>query len=280
MATGWQAPPNADVILRASGGTEFHAHKLVLSLASSVFRDMFSVPQPPSTTSSQLPTVDVNDPPEVFEMFLRFIYPLPNPPINDIETLASLLHLADKYDAKAVLDAHKEYLPSMYVGSSPVHIYAILCVCGRKKDAEAAARRVSLTSLASLSGPLLHLMTIEHYQRLVKFTVARDTEMRKIVNRNREAIMDTTPRQCYNDAHRLYSGIIVATLQAAFEANPSVQVGEALGLVSRAPLTLSACHDRCKYNVQGLQRYAEGLLHSLTHMAQTHPWEIDPLNAV
>jgi hypothetical protein len=272
MATEWQAPPNADVILRASGGTEFHAHKLVLSIASSVFRDMFSVPQPPSTTSSQLPIADVNDPPEVFEMFLRFIYPIPNPPINDIETLASLLRLADKYDAKAVLDAHKEYLPSMYVDSPPIHIYAILCVCGRKKDAEAAARRVSFTSLASLSGPLLHLMTIEHYQRLVRFMVARDTEMRKILNRHRESITDIRLLQCCNDAHRLYSGIIVATLQAAFEANPCVQVGEALGLVSSAPLTLSACHDQCKYNVQGLQRYAEGLLRDLTKMAQTLPW--------
>ena len=182
MATGWQAPPNADVILRASGGREFHAHKLVLSLASLVFRDMFSVPQPPPTESSQLPIVDVNDPPEVFERFLQFIYPIPNPPINDIETLASLLRLADKYDARAVLDAHREYLPSMCIDSPPIHIYAILCVCGRSRDAEAAARCVSFASLASLSSPLLHLMTVEHYQRLVRFMVARDTEMRKIVN--------------------------------------------------------------------------------------------------
>jgi len=56
MATQWKTPPDADVILRASGGKEFHAHKLVLSLASPVFRDMFSVPQPPQSPHNSPPS--------------------------------------------------------------------------------------------------------------------------------------------------------------------------------------------------------------------------------
>lgn len=78
MATEWKNPSDADVILRASGGKELHAHKLVLSLASPVFRDMFSVPQP-SIGSSRTPMVDVDDLPEALRMFLQIIYPIPNP---------------------------------------------------------------------------------------------------------------------------------------------------------------------------------------------------------
>ena len=288
VAAEWKDPPDADVILRASGVREFHAHKLVLSLASSVFRDMFSVPQPsptepsqPSPTeSSQLPIVDVNDPPEALEAFLQFIYPIPNPPIDDVETLASLISLADKYDAKAVLDAHKDYLQAMCFDSSPIHIYAILCACGREKEAEAVARRVPFASLTSLPDPLLHLMTVEHYQQLMRFMVARDQMMRQIVTQHREKIVNdsrynrtTRDNECDDAVHRLYASTIVASLQAAFEEDPCVRVGEALGLASSDSLVFSPCGDHCRYNIRGLQAYAEGLLSDLVRMAETIPWE-------
>jgi hypothetical protein len=140
MTTEWQNPPDADVILRASGGKEFHAHKFVLSFASSVFRDMFSVPLPVETTSPNLPIVDVHDPPEAVEIFLQIIYPVRKPLIENVETLAYIPKLADKYDAKAVLDCLPLLCPSP---APPIHLYAILCACGREKEAEAVARRIS-----------------------------------------------------------------------------------------------------------------------------------------
>ena len=86
MVTEWQNPPDADGILRASGGKEFHARKLILPLASPVFRDMFSVPQSTETDPPVLPIVDVHDPPEALEIFLQIIYPIRNPSINDPQT--------------------------------------------------------------------------------------------------------------------------------------------------------------------------------------------------
>lgn len=50
-------------------------------------------------------------------MFLQVIYMICSPPFNDAETLASLLGIADKYDAEAIPDAHKDNLPSMCIGS-------------------------------------------------------------------------------------------------------------------------------------------------------------------
>ena len=275
MAAEWQTPPGADVILRASGGKEFHAHKIVLSLASPVFRDMFSVPQPPPTESSELPIVDVNDPPEAFGIFLQTIYPTRNPLITDVETLVAVLRLADKYDAKDVLDIHKDHLPSLSSNLPPIHIYAILCACGRDEEAGAAARRVSFASLNTLdSNPILQLITATHYQRLVSLITTRDERMRGIIKIHRQRIRDDEwNNSCPKDAaHRLYSGIIVASLQAAFEANPCVQVTEALGVVSSYPHTFSPCRSDCRYNLRGLRDYSEGLLKELVEMAEKLPW--------
>ena len=271
MGAEWQAPPESDVILRASGGKELHAHKLILSIASPVFRDMFSIPQPP-TESSQLPIVDVDEPPEALEVFLRIIYPISNPPIDDIEKWAPVLRLADKYDAGVVIDVHREYLLSMRLDSPPIHTYAILCFCGREKEAEAVARRVSFASLASLhSHPLFCLVTLEHYKRLVGFLVARDKRTREIVSKRRAELQKKLPG-CVSDAHELYCGIIASSIQAAFEENPCVQVVEALGIVTSAPLTFSPCRLLCVFNVRGLRERAEGLLKELVEMAESLPW--------
>jgi len=273
MAAEWQTLPGADVILRASGGREFHAHKLILSFASPVFRDMFSVPQPPPTESSQLPIVDINEPPGALEMFLRTIYPTPNPPIGDTETLASVLRLAVKYHAGAVLDAHKEHLLSTCLDSPYVHTYAILCICGSEKETEAAARRVSFASLASLSShPMLGLMTVEHYQRLVRFIVARDKGMWEILNRRQAEVERSILPLCRDIAHQQYSDTLLASVRVAFEANPCVRPTEAPGIILSIPHPSSPCRG-CAYVEQWLREYAEFVLKELVKMAEGLQWE-------
>lgn len=54
------------------------------------------------------------------ELFLWIIHPICNPPTNDPETLTSPLRLTDKYDVKAVLDPHNNYVPSTRVGPPSV----------------------------------------------------------------------------------------------------------------------------------------------------------------
>ena len=273
MAAEWNNPPDADIILRASGGREFHAHKIILSLASPVFRDMFSVPQPPPIEPAQLPIVEVSDPPEALGMFLRIVYPTHNPLINNVGALASVLRLADKYNARAVLDIHRDYLLSTPSDFPPIQTYAILCACDREGEAGAAARRVSFPSLKTLdSNPLLQLITATQYQRLLSFMTVRDQIMREIVDKHRKTIA-VGYHPCNDAAHTLYSGTIVATIQAAFEADPCVQVAEALGLVLAAPYQFTQCGVYCRYNTVRVRGYAEGVLKELVDMAQNLSWE-------
>ena len=100
--------------------------------------------------------------------------------------------------------------------------------------------------------------------------------MREIVKRHQVQLQTKGQGShwCPRDAvHQLYSGTITASLQAAFEANPCVQVVEALNVVSSASLRFSTCRTNCGYNLQGLQNCAERLLRELVTMTEELPWE-------
>jgi hypothetical protein len=73
--------PDADVILRAplypddpesTEFKDFHTHKAILSTASTIFHDMFSVPQPRQSAEGDTspPIVHVVESAETFEVFL------------------------------------------------------------------------------------------------------------------------------------------------------------------------------------------------------------------
>ena len=145
----------------------------------------------------------------------------------------------------------------------------------REEEAGAVAHRVPFTSLKTLdSNPLLQLITTTQYQWLVSFMTTRDERMQEIVSNYHEYIADDGTNPCTDESHS-YSSTIVATLQAAFEADPCIQATEALRLVLSAPCTFMQCKDDCRYNAAGLWAYAEELLKDLVDMAQNLSWE-DP----
>ena len=105
----FDALDGADIILRALGPPkrDFRVHKTVLSLASLVFKDMFSLPQPTSgdsgkSTVAEVEIVEVTDPAKALDIILRFIYPsfiLPSLD-GDFDALVECLVIADKYDIR------------------------------------------------------------------------------------------------------------------------------------------------------------------------------------
>ena len=81
--------PDADAILRSSDGKEPRVDRLILSLASLVFRNMFSLPQrtePPSHT----PSVDVPEPSDILQPFIQYLYPRSPPKVSDLAMWAVL----------------------------------------------------------------------------------------------------------------------------------------------------------------------------------------------
>jgi len=143
---------DGDVILRTRGAysRDFRVHKLVLSLASPVFKDMFTIPQPSPAASGHIDIVDVADPPRALEVILQFIYPSPPPEVNDLTLLSEILVLADKYDIKT---AQSRFRPSLmgFAKTEPLRVFAIACQLGFEDEMKIASSHVKLFDTLELT---------------------------------------------------------------------------------------------------------------------------------
>jgi hypothetical protein len=162
-------PPDGDIILRTPT-RDFRVHKLVLSLASPIFRDMFSIPQPtPVVRGADIGVVDVTDPPEALDLILRFIYPLPPPNVDSLDLLVEGLVVADKYDIDGAR-AELRLRLAKFMKENPLRVYAIASRFGFEEEAEAASSLTTgtyLPALVDLPDELKNI-TATAYHRLVR----------------------------------------------------------------------------------------------------------------
>jgi hypothetical protein len=70
--------PDANIIIRSPDFVDFRVHKPVLAMASSVFNDLFSLPQPSDSESDDdFPVVKLPEDSELLGSLLSVIYPVP-----------------------------------------------------------------------------------------------------------------------------------------------------------------------------------------------------------
>ena len=175
---------DADVIIRAAGTLDFRAHKSILSLVSPFFKDMFTLPQPPSDTPETLPHVDVQESPKTWENLLRTIYPtVPNPTIETLDDLQSLLFAARVYEMESVIEVHKKaFEKRAFIEGDPLHLFSIACACGLEDQATYVARNAELLGVTRrFDSSNMRGLTIDAYGRLVSFLAERDNEWRRIL---------------------------------------------------------------------------------------------------
>ena len=174
---------DADVVIRAAGALDFRVHKIVLSLASPVFKDMFTLPQPPPDKPGTLPHVDVQDPPKAWEIILQTIYPnLPNPKVDTLDDLESLLHAALAYEMHSIIETYKKAFEDReFVEEDPLYLFVIACACGFEDQAAYVARNAELLKVTRRPDPSdLRGFTLSTYCQLVSFLVERDNKWREI----------------------------------------------------------------------------------------------------
>lgn len=96
-------PSTANIIFRTSDGVHFYAHKIILSLASTFFEDMFSISQPSPASKVQetlngVPLVDVPEDEATFDCVLRYCYPVHDPVVENSELLERVLCAVIMYE--------------------------------------------------------------------------------------------------------------------------------------------------------------------------------------
>ena len=177
MSTYQFTADDADIILRASrcdAPREFRIHKIILSIASPVFKDMFGIPQPaPSTTTTgaTIPVIDLDDTPEDLETFLRMIYPFGFPAMSTLDEISRALAILDKYQVQgASLNPLRSLLVSPeFLKNNPVQVYSLACGWKFKEEADIAAPyttfRDVLTSVRTED--ILRMTTMEYHRILI-----------------------------------------------------------------------------------------------------------------
>lgn len=167
--------PDGDVILRATHRTDirdFRVHKLLLSLTSPVFKDMFQLPKSSSsaaTSSSIVDIIDMADPPRAVEVILRLIYPsTDSPAVKDLSHLLEVLAIAEKYDIEVARSRFRRSLVE-FAETEPLRVYAIAYRLGyedEKKVASSCSTSVHLPGLVELPEELKFIPAME-YHRLI-----------------------------------------------------------------------------------------------------------------
>ena len=134
--------PDGDIILRALSPLthrDFRVHKLILSLASPVFRDMFGIPQPRANElNADIEIIEMTDPPRALDLVLRLIYPFPPPTVDSLDLLVEGLVITDKYNIEGARARLREPL-NRFIGEAPLRVYAIASRFGFNEEAEAAS---------------------------------------------------------------------------------------------------------------------------------------------
>lgn len=187
---------DADVILRVLGPPkrDFRVHKLILSLASPVFKDMFSLPQPTtpisdnSTQSETVQTdiVEVTDPPRALDAILRMIYPFTPPSFNgNLDMIVECLTIADKYEIKGAMPQLRSALSGVNA-SQVLQVYAIASRFGFTGLVKSTSQHI-LSSVNLMGIPQLpndfEFIAATTYHKLVRQHANRLEVMVEVVNR-------------------------------------------------------------------------------------------------
>ncbi|KAF4610615.1 hypothetical protein D9613_007147 [Agrocybe pediades] len=176
--------PEADIILRSSDKepVDFRVFKILLSLSSPFFADLFSLPQPstPYACSDECvdgmrtPVMQVAETAETLRVLLGFCFPISAhelPRLTSFEEIQRIAEAASKYEMIGIIKHLKiELLAPRFVESQPLRAFAIAHRYGWDAEARKAARYTLrhpieapfMSELELISGATLHRLQDYH----------------------------------------------------------------------------------------------------------------------
>ncbi|KAF9649412.1 hypothetical protein BDM02DRAFT_3113808 [Thelephora ganbajun] len=238
MSSTFFTAHDGDIILRTSLGPDlqqdFQVHKLILSLASPVFKDLFQVAQPDGGQGG-LPIITITDSTESVDLLLRFIYPgLVPPTITDLSVLSALLAIADKYAVTTVSLILKQRLATEdLLEKDPFGVYTVARRWGLTDEAKAAARGLTLMKIMkSPSSKNPQNLVVEDFFRLLWFTKKRGEEGKTLIRRFFTWETDPLPTMEIPCGNRLHSGMeaqefyrsLAEKIAEEFDVNPCLDM--------------------------------------------------------
>ncbi|KAI6164551.1 hypothetical protein EDD17DRAFT_1561129 [Pisolithus thermaeus] len=161
------------VILRTVDNVDFRFYKLLLSLASPFFANMFALPQPPPLDSSAdqmkygLPIIPVSESSVILRKLLSFCSPIYDTDVPALESLDIVMSYDMKRVGKFVVNM---IVAPHFLEKEPMRVFAIACRYRAEEETTIAARYMlrfavwEPTYVAELD-----FISGSDYQRLVKY---------------------------------------------------------------------------------------------------------------
>lgn len=180
---------DADIILRTSDNVLFRLYKVMLAKASPIFRDIFSLPTPPSAVDDEhidgLPVVIISENSTTLKNLLLFIYPGPRPALS-ADAMITLADAARKYEMFYVVDSMKDAIAKT-ASTAPLRTFCIAYNLAFYDIARAAAKHSISTKLwlfpPDIPRELRFLPSaglyrlLQYYDRCMKAAVAVATDI-------------------------------------------------------------------------------------------------------
>ena len=166
--------PSADLVLRSSDGVNFFVFKVILSMASSVFADMLTVPLPaaPQNSSDEPPVAQLPEDAETLDMALRYCYPIPSPKVVTLRDARILLEFARKYQVDVIKDSLTRFLTDT-IEHNPAGIYALASAYEYQDIAAKALQSSLMVPIYKLHSPELQSSTTrEQYEALIYYHIS------------------------------------------------------------------------------------------------------------
>jgi hypothetical protein len=150
----------------------FHVFKIILSLASPIFADMFNIPSPESRDSpDEVQVVPVSERSRALDLALRHLYPIPIADAVSLPDVSILAEFAHKYEVDALEKIIVRYLTGN-VEDDPVGVYVIAVTYGYKRIGAQAAKSCLNIPFSQLLSPRLQFATAERHAELLSYHVA------------------------------------------------------------------------------------------------------------
>ncbi|KAJ7919686.1 hypothetical protein B0H13DRAFT_233593 [Mycena leptocephala] len=159
-----------DVILRTSDDVHFRVFKLILSLASPFFKDMFGLPQ--EAVADEVQVIPIPEDSSIADKLLRFCYPCAAPAIETLDELHAVIEAMMKYQMFDLVGEPQQLLRA-FARSHSVAVFAISCRFGWEDVARAAATESLALPLRKFDKKVvmkeLKYLTGEQHQALLKY---------------------------------------------------------------------------------------------------------------
>lgn len=160
---------DADIILRSADQVDFRTHRLILSMASPFFADLFALPQTKECASDTMDVIHLAEESEVVQKVLEVCYPIKDPKLPSLEIAGAVLEAALKYDIDKVISCIPLGLHA-FIPTEPLRVYALACRIDAEALARCAAKDVAIQELTSLHYvPELKNIPGVCYYRLVQY---------------------------------------------------------------------------------------------------------------